>query len=568
MLKLVRRLAVPALAITLVGAAAGAASAADPPRLTRPANATKADLDPQRTYSAPFFAVDPEDSLRVVAGFAEMRTKRCGLMRSADGGQTWKRLDAFPALESYPFCLQNNSNIFQAPLAFGKDGRLYLASLAWDTQDTRDHTSIAVSRSDNLGDSWTTTLVRDVRGKNGALGRNRPVTGIAVDRSGKTDVVYVGWTRNPMNGDPNPDGPQPLVAVSTDSGRTFGEPLTVVGGAFDAEALRTDALKTTTTTTPVGSTTSTTAPAPDSKAAKPNQAVNFGGGNAAMALAGDGTLYVAWPSTTANITPRPNTALFVSASTDQGKTWKATQITGFILDNRGNLRMAWSPQGGGKGTLHLVYEGSDRPLVANESDIYYRQSTDGGASWTEPVVLNDDDKASFYGQYIPNIGVAPNGRVDVAWWDTRNDPGILGNDVYYTSSTDNGKSWTKNRRITDQLIDRKFGVWGQNFDQNSPPSLASTDAYALLGWDDTRNSGPRTNATSFGAGVQDIFTSAVQYEVIGAGSNAPRYVLAGALGLLLVGLLLLAVSTVTRRRVHGGPPAAERIPDREATTVS
>ena len=570
MSKYARRLAVPALAIALVSGAAASASAADPPRLTKPVNATKADLDPQRTYSAPAFAVDPENSLHIVGGYAEMRTKQCRLMRSTDGGQTWEHMEGVPALGSYPYCLANNSNIFQAPVAFGRAGRIYMATVAWDTQDTRDNTSVTLHRTDNFGESWTSALVTDVRGKQGDdRRRNRPVTGIAVDSSGREDVVYVNWSRT-QNAATNQDAPQPMVGVSRDGGKTFDEPVTMIGAAFEADTVRTDALKTTTTTTPVGSTTttSTTTPAPGTRAATPNQAANFGGINAALVLGANGTVYSVWRSATANITPTPASALFLSRSTDQGRTFTTHQIAPFSLENRGNTRLAWSPKGGAEGTLHFVYEGTSRPAVANEADIYYRQSTDGGRTWTDATVINDDDPALFYGSYIPNVSVAPNGRVDVVWWDTRNDPGILANDVYYASSEDNGATWTKDRRITDQLIDRKFGVWGQNFDQNSPPSLASTDAFALIGWDDTRQSGPRTNATSFGAGVQDIFTSAVQYKVIGSGSNAPRYMLAGALGLLLVGLLLLAVSVVTRRRVNGGPPAAERIPDREATTVS
>jgi hypothetical protein len=115
-------------------------------------------------------------------------------------------------------------------------------------------------------------------------------------------------------------------------------------------------------------------------------------------------------------------------------------------------------------------------------------------------------------------------------------------------------------RVSDQTIDRRFGVWGNNFDQNSPPSLASTNQFALLGWDDTRYStgedgqvvlASPVNTTGFGGGVQDIFISAVQFEKIGGGtSRTAQIALAGVVGLLAVGLILLAVGMMGRRNAE------------------
>ena len=125
--------------------------------------------------------------------------------------------------------------------------------------------------------------------------------------------------------------------------------------------------------------------------------------------------------------------------------------------------------------------------------------------------------------------------------------------MYYTYSNDDGKTWSKNQRITDQTINRKFGVWGNNFDMSSPPGLASTNAYALFGWDDTRASDPTApSSAGLGAGVQDIYTAAVQFEVVGGGtSNAVKVALAAVAGLLIVGLILLAVSVSSKRSIGG-----------------
>ena len=79
------------------------------------------------------------------------------------------------------------------------------------------------------------------------------------------------------------------------------------------------------------------------------------------------------------------------------------------------------------------------------------------------------------------------------------------NDVYHTFSTDNGVTWAKNDRITDQSIDRRIGVFGSGYDVSSPPGIASTNAYTIIGWDDTRNTDPTVGLNlEKGAGLQDI----------------------------------------------------------------
>ncbi len=160
----VRRLLAAAALSMLV--AEGAALAADPLRLTKPVHATREDQNPGRLYLAPALAIDPSDDLNVVAAFTEMRTNRCGLMRSTDGGETWRKLDASPSTGSYPFCLSQNRGEFQGQIAFGRGGTLYYALPGWDAQDggNRGNNSLLVGRSTNLGDSWQTAVARNNRG--------------------------------------------------------------------------------------------------------------------------------------------------------------------------------------------------------------------------------------------------------------------------------------------------------------------------------------------------------------------------------------------------------------------
>lgn len=541
-----------------VALGSGPATGAEPVRVTKPVQVTTGDVDPGRTYTTPSVAVDPASPQTVVATVSEARSRKCGLARSLDGGRTWSLPDSSPSPASYPFCFTANFAVAQGQVAFGRNGRLYYALPGWDVQDggNRNNVSLIVARSDDLGDSWQSTVVRNTRGKQGKEVENagRPITSLVVDtRRGNDDVVYVTWTRNLPNATaPNAEPVEPFVAVSRDGGRTFSDPVDLTANVFNDATIRAEALKTTTTTTPTGPTTTTTAPPADSRAAQPDQAANFGGRDATLTVDRKGTVYVAWRAQSANITPAVFNALFLSKSTDGGKTFSVSQVTPWVPRARQPI-LRWSPEGGGTGTLHMVYEGTNRPgNVGDDSDIFYQRSTDGGKTWSPFKLLNDDDQNQVFAQGIPNMTVAPNGRLDVVWWDLRNDPGLnFANDVYHTSSTDNGSTWSKNLRVTDRIVDRRVGVFGNNFDVSAPPGLAASDEFILVGWDDTRNAQPG----ELGAGTQDLFAAAVQYEAVGGGtSKVAKAILAGIVGLVAVGLVLLTIGLAGRRR--GEPPPA------------
>jgi hypothetical protein len=580
-----RRLALAGVAaFALAQGVAGAASSQKPlGPPTKPVQATKADEDPLRTYSGPFLAVDPANSDNVVASFADFRSRKCGLMRSSDGGASWRKLDAAPAPPSYPSCISNNSNVFQGPLAFGRNSTLYYALAGWDIQDravgSGGNVNILLARSTDLGDTWQSTIVRNVRGAEGEkVENNRPVGNVAVDsKSGSDDIVYVTWQYStPFVVAPNANPTRAVVAVSTNGGRDFGEPINLSDPAWSDAANRQKAITSPTATTLAPGATTTTLLAPaGSRAAQPDQAANLGGRNPAITVDNKGNAYALWFNTSANVAPGTLTGEWVSKTSDGGKTWTASQAGPMTPYTGGVGRIAWSPGGGPQGTVHIVSQVNPTATAQNsyngvsaQVDVAYKQSTDGGKTWTDPKILSDDDPAQLYSSLIPMISVAPNGRLDVAFWDTRSDPGIRGNDVYYTYSNDDGKTWSANQRITDRTIDRKFGVWGNNFDMSSPPGIASTNKLAYFAWDDTRNSDVTSPASAgFGGGVQDIYTSAVQFDVVGGGtSSTVKVVLAAVVGLLVVGLILLGVGLSQKRRLTG-PADKQTVKGKEPAKV-
>lgn len=566
------RIGVAAAACALLAQGTAFGATASPIGLTKPVQATVGNVDPGRLYSSPAIAVDPKDPLRVVAGVADLRNRRCSLLRSFDGAKTWSIADASPALASFPFCSQSQGGVIQAPVAFGRNSTIYMAMGGWDDQDgARASGAVVLARSTNLGDSWETATVYNARGKTADAAENpRPAQSLTVDTTtGSDDIVYVSFNLSkPGLTAPNAAPTLPMVAVSRDGGRTFGGPTDLSDKVFEPAALRDQAMtaRTTTTVAATATTTTTTTPRAGSKAADPSQVANFGGSGARLGVDAKGVAYALWQSGTSNVTPAPPAARFLSTSTDGGKTWTTTQTMPFSYDN-GGPRFAVSPTG----ALHIVYARNPRPELAGYSDIFHQVSTDGGKTWGAPKNLTDDDPARLVGQFIPNISVAPNGRVDAVWWDTRDDPGIRSNDVYYAYSTDDGKTWSANKRITDQPVDRRVGIWGANYDISSPPAVTSANAYAMFGWDDTRNTrgvyDPSQVDSQFGAGIQDVFTAAVQFETLGGGtSKTAKLALAGVVGLIAVGLVLLAVGLAAKRT---RPPAPkETIGDRAEANVS
>ena len=516
----------------------GPAMGADPVRVSQPAEITR-DANPTRTYGSPFLLVDPNNRLNVVAATVEMRSRACFLFRSADGGQTWKQLDALPGPRSYPFCFQTSGSVTETPMAWGRNGTLYYGLVGWDVNDggdARGNLSVVVARSTNLGTSWDTTVARDNRNKTAAdTETDRPVSGIAVDsKTGKDDVVYVTWRRNLSSATPSVPS-RPMVAVSTDGGKTFSDPVDMQDAwAKDPKNV--------------------TGTIPDDKKVP----ANLSGFNPIATVDDKGTFYSLWERRTSNVTPTPNFAYYVSRSADHGKTFETFEAFPETPNLAGG-NSTWSKEGGPQGTLHAIWHAKPGQ-TQGDTDIYYRHSTDGGKTWSDPKLLNDDDPARLNTQLLPSISVAPNGRVDAAWWDFRDDPGLYVNDVYYSYSTDNGVTWSKNIRITDRSVNRKIGPWSNGFDMRQPVGIASTNAYTVFAWDDTRNGDDVGQA-------QDMYSATVQFKTLASGTpNAVRYVLAALGGVVVVGVALLILATVRKRQ----QPAATRGPtgDRPAAKVT
>ena len=77
-------------------------------------------------------------------------------------------------------------------------------------------------------------------------------------------------------------------------------------------------------------------------------------------------------------------------------------------------------QGPGRGNVYLLASVT-RTSNGDPCDIMFTRSTDGGLTWSSPYRVNDDLSAKNT-QWFGTMSVAPNGRIDAIWLDTRNAP--------------------------------------------------------------------------------------------------------------------------------------------------
>lgn len=185
-------------------------------------------------------------------------------------------------------------------------------------------------------------------------------------------------------------------------------------------------------------------------------------------------------------------------------------------------------------------------------DVFLRRSLDGGATWEDAVRLNDDQVGNRRHQYQPRLDVAPSGRLDAVFYDRRDDPENLRNNVSYTFSTDGGTLFSENRRLAELPSDSQKGPAyplpsaAGLIEFGSRIGLLSTDDAAVAAWTDTRNSIDDQ---------QDLFANEVRF---GPRPAAPVREERGsgpavALG---IGLALLAVAAVIAVRLRRAGAAA------------
>ncbi|MBI5707505.1 MAG: exo-alpha-sialidase [Armatimonadetes bacterium] len=128
---------------------------------------------------------------------------------------------------------------------------------------------------------------------------------------------------------------------------------------------------------------------------------------------------------------------YVNPSGLSGQTWVAYDKSSG-LPTSGNLYMLCS-----------VYRNSTNPC-----DVMFSRSTDGGATWSAPKRVNDDPPGTARYHWFGTMSVAPNGRIDVVWYDTRADSTNQQSALYYAYSLDGGNTFSPSVQVSGPFYSR------------------------------------------------------------------------------------------------------------------
>ncbi len=164
--------------------------------------------------------------------------------------------------------------------------------------------------------------------------------------------------------------------------------------------------------------------------------------------------------------------------TSNVKTFSALLMTAVLSSlprfARGEVKVVRVPQGGevpevqvdGQGVLHMTY---GRGLPGN---VFYVRSENCGKTFTAPVQMNRRaDTAGTGGERGPKLALGKNGAIHVVWLGYYK----KGGGVYYTRSTDGGRTFAPERN----LLDARTGC-------DNATLTADTEGNVVVLWTDGR----------------------------------------------------------------------------------
>jgi hypothetical protein len=320
-------------------------------------------------------------------------------------------------------------------------GRTYLATLSFQNSNT-----IPVFRSDDEFQTYLPGAVNATPGHSGLMDKEWMVVD-NYDGPGQGTVYVIARDFGSGNGI--------YLSRSTDQGNTFGPS----GGV---------------------------------------QIVSAGGGNvqgAWVAVGPDHAVYASYYQS--DDVGGTNGRILIRKSMDQGQTFgPAVLITRLtVVGVNGDLGLGFRsfnfPQvavNPVNNQVYLVYH--DRGVPGDRADVYFRQSNDGGATWSDAVRVVDD--TTNRDQWEPAIAVSPNGsKVGVFWYDRRLDPANNLIDRFGAIGVVSGDTvvFGANFRVTDTSFPPAYGqdpgivpTYMGDYDQ----VVADTGSFYLT-WGDNRS---------------------------------------------------------------------------------
>src|SRR5467141_3576036 len=104
---------------------------------------------------------------------------------------------------------------------------------------------------------------------------------------------------------------------------------------------------------------------------------------------------------------------------------------------------------GGPTNNNIYMLASVVPPGRSTTDVMFARSTDGGLTFSVPLRVNDDPLNPSKWHWFGTFFVAPNGRLDAVWYDTRNAANNTDSQLFYSFSTDAGVTWSANVAVSN-----------------------------------------------------------------------------------------------------------------------
>lgn len=454
--------------------------------------------------NSPQLAVHPDDDeVMALANRLDKPVFGCALHVSGDGGQSWVPVDPVGELP------EGAETCYGPEVAFGPDGALYFL-FAGLSGEGNTPMGVFVTRSDDAGRSFSEPVrVLDELSFGAQL---------AVDGRGRLHVAWIDADEVGVGSLAPP--PNPIMARSSaDGGATWSEPVRV----SDAGRQR------------------VVAPT--------------------LAVGADGAVHVAYYDLLDDAVDYRGVEgpvwdgeweVVVASSTDGGASFAEGEV---IAEPRPHERImvvftAASPAlaTGGDGRVCAAWSDA----AEGAADVWARCRRPEG-EWLAPVRVSDPS-AGEATQELPQLAVAPDGRIDVVFLDGRRPPADDYVDVFYAASVDGGESFTAGTRVSQHTSYTGFGprypavpsAAGMT-EFGSRIGLASTDQRVVTAWTDTRNQTARSQG-------QDVFAAVVADLPGGPAAGVTVGWLAGAVA--VGAAVVVAAGWWRRRRGRGGatPP--------------